>query len=173
MRVLGGVVALSVAVLAGCAAPGADGVDGTPPLTWDGDLDLGVPGELIIASGGVEYYPACGNEVLDWAEDDYYPFKPADTEGFPDPSNHPPLDVEPSATAAAATLPERTGDAALGFARASALRTAHVRTVAEPGPGDDVGTLVVYDNGFAHWTSDSGRLETWLTTTPIEYQWAC
>ena len=45
--------------------------------------------------------------------------------------------------------------------------------VAAPEPGDDVGTLTQYENGFAYWISDSGYISTWLTTTPLTYNWVC
>ncbi|MDJ0768264.1 MAG: hypothetical protein QNJ12_05695 [Ilumatobacter sp.] len=44
--------------------------------------------------------------------------------------------------------------------------------VAEPGPGDDVGTLVVYADGVAHYTSDSGQT-IWLTVEEQTYEWVC
>lgn len=44
--------------------------------------------------------------------------------------------------------------------------------VAPPGPGDDVGTLTVYDDGYAHFVSDSGQ-EYWLHEEPRDYNWIC
>ena len=48
-----------------------------------------------------------------------------------------------------------------------------VRRVVAPGPGDDVGTLVIYKNDLAYWQADSGDLHTWLTNQKLEYGWAC
>ena len=48
-----------------------------------------------------------------------------------------------------------------------------IGAVVAPGPGDDVGTLVIYENGLAYWQADSGGLHTWLTTREVEYNWAC
>lgn len=48
-----------------------------------------------------------------------------------------------------------------------------VGAVVAPGPGDDLGTLVIYENDLAYWEPDSGTLSTWLTNTKIEYNWAC
>lgn len=44
--------------------------------------------------------------------------------------------------------------------------------VVPPGPGDDTGTLTVYDDGFARFVSDSGR-ETWLHEDSRDYNWIC
>ncbi|WP_144276243.1 hypothetical protein [Demequina sp. NBRC 110053] len=158
MRALGVAVALSGVVLAGCAAAG-NGPAG--PIDWDEELDLGTPGEVVHTVAGVEYYPACGNETLIAGDTTYYPFTPANTWDFP------------QSEASGVALSAIPGDANLGFARASALRPSHLRTVVAPEPGDDTGTLVVYANGFAHWSSDNGELATWLTTTEIEYAWVC
>ena len=40
-------------------------------------------------------------------------------------------------------------------------------------PGDDTGTLTIYDDGTAYWVSDNGDLDTWLTTDEITYEWVC
>ena len=156
MRRLAFAAALGLVMLGGCAAPGSAPAD---PLDWDDELDLGAPGERIDEYAAVEYYPACGNEVLTWEGERYFPFTPAHGEDFP---------------AAHAAMPASVVECgALGFARASAMRAAPGRTVVAPGPGDDVGTLVVYDGGFAHWSADSGELATWLTTTELTYAWVC
>jgi hypothetical protein len=44
--------------------------------------------------------------------------------------------------------------------------------VAPPGPGDDIGTLIVYSDGMARYESDSGTVE-WLTTEVHTYNWVC
>lgn len=48
-----------------------------------------------------------------------------------------------------------------------------VPLVAPPGPGDDVGTLTVYSDGFARFVSDSGLLDVWLTQEFRDYNWVC
>ncbi|MGH9135232.1 MAG: hypothetical protein ACRDZZ_14935 [Ilumatobacteraceae bacterium] len=45
--------------------------------------------------------------------------------------------------------------------------------VAPPGPGDDIGTLVVWADGVARWTSDSGDLDVWMIDDEIVYNWVC
>jgi hypothetical protein len=54
-----------------------------------------------------------------------------------------------------------------------AVAAGSVGRVVAPGPGDDVGTLVIYQNGLAYWVSDSGDLDTWLTDTELTYNWVC
>lgn len=44
--------------------------------------------------------------------------------------------------------------------------------VAPPGPGDDVGTMVVYADGIARFESDSGNV-VWLTIVEQTYNWDC
>lgn len=48
-----------------------------------------------------------------------------------------------------------------------------IHLVAPPGPGDDVGTLTIYSDGFAHFVSDSGDLDVWLTQEFRNYNWVC
>jgi hypothetical protein len=47
----------------------------------------------------------------------------------------------------------------------------HMR-VAPPGPGDDVGTMIVYTDGMARFESDSGNV-IWLTDEEQTYNWVC
>ena len=42
-----------------------------------------------------------------------------------------------------------------------------------PGPGDDIGTLVVWADGVARWASDSGKLDVWMIDDEITYPWVC
>lgn len=143
------VVVAAALVAAGCASGGAP----SGPIDWDDELDLGVPGALIETVARVTYYPACGNEVLTYEGEDWYPFTPENIAAFP-------------------VAPRALASAPLGFARASAAVKA-VPAVALPGPGEDEGTLTRYEGGFAHWTSSGAELETWLTTTVLEYRWVC
>jgi hypothetical protein len=154
MRAAGALAAAAALWLGGCAA-GPEAPSG--PVDWDEQLDLGEPGPVIQIVEDVEFYPACGNETLMHAGTTWYPFTRADGTDAPDPS---------------ALGREGSGDrASAAWARASAVRA--VPAVVAPGPGDDVGTLVEYEGGFAHWVSDSGELRTWLTTTEITYAWVC
>ena len=45
--------------------------------------------------------------------------------------------------------------------------------VPNPGPGDDVGTLVVWADGVARWVSDSGKIDVWMIDDEITYMWVC
>jgi hypothetical protein len=136
-------VAASAVLLSGCSV--LWGWDGT------GGVEVGQsgPGTPTDTVAQVEYYPACGNELLEHDGTTWYPFKP--TTDWPEP-------IFDGPTASALGLPHGGRG---------------VAAVAAPGPGDDVGTLVVYDNGIAYWMSDSLTLGTWLTTKRITYNWVC
>jgi hypothetical protein len=147
-----GAIALVLAgalALAGCGASEGDGH--TPGASYD----YGTPGAVVAIYAGVAYYPACGNETLDFDDRLWFPFFPSNAAGLPPD----PLSEMPGFVAS---------DAA-----ASAVVEGPVGAVVAPGPGDDLGTLVIYENELAYWQSDSGTLRTWLTTSEIEYNWAC
>lgn len=151
-RLAAGLV-VAVVALVGCATTAAE----PEPVQWDDRQDFGVPGDMVATHSDVPFYPACGNEVLTWDETAYYAYKPSQIDDFPDPA-----DVVTRASALAnSPLPT--------WARMSAP----VPAVAPPGPGDDRGTLVIYEGGHAYWESDNGELSTWLTTTELEYMWIC
>jgi hypothetical protein len=120
---------------------------------WNGSggVDVGRhgPGNLVETYGEVEYYPACGNELVEFEGTTWYPFKP--TTDWPEP-------IFDGPTASALALPSGGKGIAM---------------VAAPGPGDDVGTLLVFDNGIAYFMSDSMNIHTWLTTRHITYNWVC
>lgn len=145
--------------ISGCATLG-----GSPaPLPGpDGRLDLGIPGDQIATYDGVRFYPACGNETLAHEGKVWFQFRPANPEDFPMAGA-----VADDATTSARAL------AGSGTASGPGTVSASVGMVIAPGPGDDVGTLTVYERGFAYWVSDSGDLDAWLTNTKIEYNWAC
>lgn len=96
----------------------------------------------------VEYYYACGNEVLELPDGrTFYPFvdqQAVDEDAYPD-------------TALGAT---------------STVLAMGALAVAPPEPGDDVGTLTIHEDGTARWRSESG-IEAWLTTEEQTYQWVC
>jgi len=107
------------------------------------------PGGQTEVVDDVAFYPACGNETLTLDGVTWYSFVPEDPESFPTPLamaalNRPNLGTSPSAAAAV-----------------------------PPGPGDDAGTLVIYDGGYAYFRSDSGNFTTWLTTEQMEYTFLC
>ncbi len=138
-------------LLAGCAMPGSK------PHSWDSTYDYGTPAAAISTHANVTYYPACGNEVLTFEGRTWFQFKPM----------HP--DAMPSDPLSTAPLP--TTDPA--DAVQTAAYAGPVGAVVAPGPGDDVGTLVIYENDLAYWEADSGSLSRWLTNHQIEYGWVC
>jgi len=111
---------------------------------------------IVEVDEAVRYYPACGNETLEYGGTTWYPL---------------PMWVG-----------DEFGDQIVGLIEEAssvdrepyrfATRSGLVR-VAPPGPGDDIGTLVIWADGFARWVSDNGNLDTWLTTTELQYPWEC
>ncbi len=100
---------------------------------------------------GVNYYPACGNEQLTHEGVTWYQVQ----------KNEYPEVYERAANGYRENPPESV--AVRGFAP---------RVVA-PGPGDDVGTLVVWTDGVAYFVSDSGDLTAWLVDEELTYPWEC
>lgn len=100
---------------------------------------------------GTAFYPACGNETLGFGEATRYSIDDRRLVDF-----EPWLYADPYEAIAA--LPD-------GIRRTP--------RVASPGPGDDIGTLVIYDDDIAFFISDSGDLERWLTTEPLTYDFVC
>ena len=91
-----------------------------------------------------EYYGACGNETVQVGRRTFYPVLPRQRRQI-DQTNYPhDSDVAPS-----------------GLMR-----------VAPPGPGDDIGTMIVYTDGLARFESASGRV-IWLTDDEQAYNWVC
>ena len=128
-------------------------------LAWSYFHVPSAPGAPSANRAVVIYYPACGNEVLEYDGTTWYPIQRPDWEApiFDDPTE------SPTATASGAS----------GGAGGHGLGTSRAHVVAAPGPGDDRGTLVIYDNGVAYFMSDSGDIATWLTTAPQTYNWVC
>jgi hypothetical protein len=134
------VIALVVAgVLAGCGAGG----DARGPAAGAAVVEV---------IEDVEYYYACGNEVLELP--DGRRFFPLIDQGSVD---------EDARLGALVPVPV-DGDVVLA--------SGTVLAVVAPGPGDDVGTLTVYDDGVAHFVSESG-IEAWLDGDEREYDWVC
>lgn len=154
-----------VLTLAGCAevAPGEPGpsdpgeVAPTSPVSWDDEFDFGVPGEVLETHADVRFYPACGNEVMDWDGVRYYQYRPSRIHDFPDHAG------VVTGASAVENLPTLT------WARMGSPLPA----IPMPEPGDDTGTLVIYQGGHAYWESDNGALWAWMTTTKLEYNWVC
>lgn len=114
-----------------------------------------VPGARQAVVENVQFYPACGNETLTLDGVTWYPFVPEDSAAFPAP------------------LALASGDlAGPGTSRGTAT-SRDLPAVAAPGPGDDTGSLVIYDGGYAYFRSDSGEISTWLTTDKIDYNFVC
>ena len=130
----GPVVALAVAVLlAGCRGSGPS--DGGPV-------------EVAETLTGVDYYYACGNEVLE----------------LPDGRRFYPL-VEQDRV---------DEDAHLGAPSPRGAARVVVAMLAVPMPeaGDDTGTLTIFEDGTAHFVSETG-IEAWLTDEEQTYNWVC
>jgi hypothetical protein len=99
---------------------------------------------------GISFYPACGNETLEHEGVTWYQVNERD-------------------------FPEQYG-AAVAVEREQPLDEGGVRgfaRVVAPGPGDDVGTLLVWADGVARFTSDSGDLTAWLIDDELTYNWVC
>jgi len=152
---VGAALAFAAGMLIGMGGCGSPGEPLAPVPGPDGQLDLGSPGAPVATYEDVPYYPACGNETLSHAGKLWFPFRPANPEDVP------------TADASAAPATRIGGSSSPGTISVS------VGMVVAPGPGDDVGTLTVYEKGFAYWVSESGDLDTWLTNREITYNWAC
>lgn len=124
-------------------------VTGMTALAFSGCAEVApdAPGAELEVIEDFALYPACGNEETQVHGETYWVFDPVDDDAFPEP--------------VVMSVP-----GPLGFSPG-------LVTVAAPGPGDDVGTMVVYEGGFAHFTSDNGRLTAWLTTTDPGHQFVC
>jgi len=138
----------AVLVVGGCAPGGNPGGVSPDPVA------SGPHGAVASVHEDVQYYPACGNEILDYEGTTWFPFASDESETWATP---------------VALAEPASGGLGGGLARVD-LR---LPTVVAPGPGDDVGTLTVYEDGIGYWVSDNGELDTWLTTTPLEYNWVC
>ncbi len=151
-RMWGAIVVAGMA-LAACSTPGSNA------HVWSVAYDYGVPGAAVESHGEVAYYPACRNEILTFAGVTWFPFEPSNTEELP---------VDPLSA-----LPPPTASADAAVTAETTTYRGPVGAVVAPSPGDDVGTLVIYEGALAYWESDSGKFHTWLTNHKIEYDWAC
>lgn len=128
--IVGAVGALLLAACGGAAGPGT-----------------GANTAVVETLQSVEYYYACGNELLKLPDGRrFYPF------------------IEQHRV---------DEDAYLGApARSPLVAMAVVLAVPAPEPGEDVGTLTIYEDGTARFVSDSG-IEAWLTDEEQSYNWEC
>ena len=104
----------------------------------------------------VTAYPACGNEPFEHLGVTWYPLVQEGLDTVTD-------DLQGRA------------DEVLAVAREAspAFEVHGLLRVVPPGPGDAIGTLVVWADGVARWVSDSGDLDVWMIDDPITYNWAC
>jgi hypothetical protein len=131
----------------GCGSDEADdptGATATTPVVETTDAPAALI-EVADIHTGVEYYGACGNETVVVEGTTFYPLLPDDLDDL-DETRYPLEMVDPGQS---------------GLMR-----------VVQPGPGDDVGTMIVYADGTARFQSDSGRV-VWLTDQEQQYDWVC
>ena len=105
----------------------------------------------------VAFYPACGTETLDHEGITWYTLSSLE---------FPTTDPEHAKVLALVASVERESSPVAGFNGVAAR-------VAEPGPGDDVGTLVIWADGVARFVSDSGNLDVWLVDDELTYHRVC
>lgn len=118
----------------------------------------------------VEFYPACGNEVLDLDGTTWYQLLPEEQRALPedpgDKNSLGPASPDPF-TAVQSFAPLSQGP------KITLVRGINVPAVVAPGPGDDIGDVTVFADGLALFESDSGDLTTWLTRQQRTYNWVC
>ena len=123
--------------------------------------EVEIPGVTMIpiasVTEGVEGYPACGTEPITHDGVTWYPVSSVEF-----PTDHSDLSELLSEITSVEREPSPVG-----------VPTGFAPRVAEPGPGDDVGTLVVWADGVARWVSDSGNLDVWLVAQELTYDWVC
>lgn len=115
------------------------------------------PGERQSVVEDVDFYPACGNETLTLNGTTWYSMSSDDSPALS------PTEVRSDAST---VLPHAASPNAV-------FVNAMFPTVVAPGPGDDTGSLTIYEGGYAFFQSDNGELTRWLTTEPIEYNFVC
>jgi hypothetical protein len=114
------------------------------------------PVEIVGVYEAVEFYPACGNETLDHQGVTWYTLVHSGLD---------PVDPE---------LQQRVDEVLAVEREDSPVAGVHGLTrVPIPGPGDEIGTLVVWADGVARWVSASGDLDVWMINDEIVYTWAC
>lgn len=149
MRTLLSGIALLVAAtmaLAACTSVG----DSTSPAETPG-------GPTIVAVfEDVNWYPPCAITPIELGGDLYYPL----------PMDAPPVDESQYPT----IVDLVTGDL---YQEESAVTAGlDLPRLIPPGPGDDIGTVIVYSDGMARFESRSGNV-AWLTREVQEYGYVC
>lgn len=120
--------------------------DVAPPAAPPTTAPTGTEVAVSVVYEGVEFYPACGDEVLQHESGTWYSIQP---------------EYEDWWALATETL------------RQEVVQSGFAPRVAPPGPGDDVGTLTVWEDGIARFVSDSGDVSAWLTQEELTYTWVC
>ena len=110
---------------------------------------------IVSVTDDVAFYPACGNETLELPETSWYVVGQIGYRPFQENLVRLVEQIEAAPRELPATPPS-------GIVR-----------VAPPGPGDDIGTLVVWSDGVARWTSERGTIDVWMIDEPIERNWDC
>jgi hypothetical protein len=153
-------IAVVVSCIVGLAACGSDAPGATTHTTTHTThtstlptVDQVVP--IIGVHDDVAAYPACGNQPFVHLGVTWYPLF---QEGF-SPSDD---DLQERADEVRNVNRQSPPSDAQGLVR-----------VPPPGPGDDVGTLVVWADGVGRWTSDSGELDVWVVDDELTYDWVC
>ena len=136
--------------------PGAT-VSSPAPFPSHATVQSPAPVEIVGVYEDVKAYPACGNETLDHDGVTWYPVMRL---------GYQPFDSSLQARADEILAVDRVDPP-------SARLQAFARRVPSPGPGDDIGTLVVWVDGVARWVSDSGKLDVWMIDDEITYTWEC
>ncbi len=135
-------------------APGSAASETAAPPETTTSPSTTTPVPIIAVHEGVAFYPACGNETLTFDGATWYQLNHYD--GY---------DEEYAAIYEAFADAEREPSPIAG-------RRGFARVMA-PGPGDDIGTLVIWADGVARWVSDSGDLDVWMVDDEITYNWEC
>lgn len=102
------------------------------------------------------FYPACGNETLEHEAVTWYPVTALEFH-----------DANDEFMRRVAELKEAPRE------RSPVVGTNGFARTVPAGPGDDIGTLVVWADGVARWVSDSGKLDVWMIDDELTYNWVC
>lgn len=140
-----GCVAIAVLIGAACGGDQQTTVATTVATTSSASAP-----EIVDVYRNLEYYGACGNETVRVDGTVFYPVPS-------EPSEHVVPGVAEAIDESRYPLPpDPTG----------------VVRVAPPGPGDDIGMMIVYSDGFVRFESVSGWT-IWLTDQEQTYGWEC
>ena len=147
---------VSRSVMAACGLAFGVAIYGCSSDRSRGAVTQTTPVEVAGVYEGVEFYPACGNETLRHQGVTWYPVVQV---GFD------PMDPALQRRVDEVLAVDREDSPVVGvhgFAR-----------IPSPGPGDEIGTLVVWADDVARWVSDSRDLDVWMIDDEIRYSWVC